>query len=256
MSTAGKKELYSKAFFDDSDDFIDSHIDSFFPHPDQEEVEQQEKHRKEYKKQQFNPRTVEPFKPGLEKLDVETESGWTGKPYASTREAWAEITLHVNDTAGIDKIILENKDNNEDVTLYSSDGEELDDEPGVYEFEADLDIRYWCDYMTDGWELKVTIKDVNGNELVRTEDIDSEFGGAIGEIFGWVQDAMYTSVSDFLGLEIGLRSVVIAGMINIISGLTDDYLNLKNQAPNIISSLDQSDYKMSKIDLAFSRLNT
>ncbi len=206
--------------------------------------------------QQFTPRTVEPFKPGLDKLDVETESGWTGTPGLSTREAWAEIMLHVNDTAGIDKIILENKDNNEDVTLYSSDGEELDDEPGVYEFEADLDIRYWCDYMTDGWELKVTIKDVNGNELVRTEDIDSEFGGAIGEIFGWVQDAMYTSVSDFLGLEIGLRSVVIAGMINIISGLTDDYLNLKNQAPNIISSLDQSDYKMSKIDLAFSRLNT
>ncbi|MFO7992353.1 MAG: hypothetical protein R6U61_08715 [Thermoplasmata archaeon] len=140
---------------------------------------------------QFNQFTVEPFKPGLDYLSIDT--------YGSDG-AYATIELHVNDTAGIDYVYLKNKDNQKSIKLFLSDAVPLSTD-GIYEFSTDLDIQYWNDYIYDGWDLKVKIVDINGNTFEKEKHIKSEFGQALNLMgLGWIGEMLQDAWEDAKGL--------------------------------------------------------
>ncbi|MFO7992350.1 MAG: hypothetical protein R6U61_08700 [Thermoplasmata archaeon] len=140
---------------------------------------------------QFNQFTVEPFKPGLDYLSIDT--------YGSDG-AYATIELHVNDTAGIDYVYLKNKDNQKSIKLFLSDAVPLSTD-GIYKFSTDLDIQYWNDYIYDGWDLKIKIVDVNGNTFEKEKHIKSEFGQALDLMgLGWIGEMLQDAWEDAKGL--------------------------------------------------------
>ncbi|MFO7992348.1 MAG: hypothetical protein R6U61_08690, partial [Thermoplasmata archaeon] len=122
-------------------------------------------------------------------LDVQTKDSWTGTPGVSTRTAWAEISLTAYDSAGIDYVVFKNKDNQKSVKMYLD--EAIDNNDGTFTFETDLDIQYWNDFIADGWDLKVKIVDVNGNEFEKETHIQSQFGNFLDIIgLGWIGEAL------------------------------------------------------------------
>ncbi|MFO7907527.1 MAG: hypothetical protein R6U98_33070, partial [Pirellulaceae bacterium] len=135
---------------------------------------------------QFNPNVYECIIPITDNINVDTESdvGWT---YA---DAWADITVDVMDTAGIEKVILEVTDRNNKVTLYREDAEDLGN--GWLRFETTIDISYSSDYLTS-YKVKVKAVDVNGNSFVTKEKVNGVFGGVISAIVdavaGFLADA-------------------------------------------------------------------
>ncbi|MGM0510837.1 MAG: hypothetical protein ACQESD_06915, partial [Thermoplasmatota archaeon] len=213
MNSVEVLEDHEDHVVEESDDFVQSHVDSFFPLSEEviEEDVKEEKDRLDLENisKQFNPiyqnhasgglgdseafpvDTVDVYQPQIVTdnsdggLDVETKSERRGV----TRYAWAEITLTAFDTAGIDYVVVKNKDNGKSVKLLLDDA--VDENDGTYTFATDLDIQFWNDYKADGWDLKVNIVDVNGNEFEKETHIQSQFGNFLDVIgLGWIGEAM------------------------------------------------------------------
>ncbi|MBS3817140.1 MAG: hypothetical protein KGY76_06220 [Candidatus Thermoplasmatota archaeon] len=198
MAEAVKKSVADTLFLDDTDDFIQSDIDSHLP--PSEEVIEEDLDDDEFE-EQFNPRTKEVIVPEAEEISVDTEvdKGWFDT------DAWSDITVKLRDPGGFYKLELEVTDRDNSATLYRSDAEYIGD--GILKFETTIDIDYAKDYLDD-YTLKIEAEDDSGNSFKKKKDIDGVFGGIV--------DGLVDLVKGIVDAAMEAAGALASGLINKI----------------------------------------